>query len=124
MVLGSPEPTKLPGSGIALSIRAYARVVERTQKAPWRADLTSYFYTLKDLEGREIVAYHWHPESRSPITFPHLHLGAGAQIGREEIQKSHLPTGHVEIEDVLLMAIRELGVRPQRDDWEEILGPQ
>lgn len=124
LVLGSPEPARLPGSGVALSIRVYARVAERVREAPWRADLASYFYTLRDLEGQEVVAYHWHPESRSPMTFPHLHLGAGARVGREELQKVHLPTGRVELEDVLLMTIREFGVKPRRDDWREILGPQ
>lgn len=122
LVLGSPEATRLPGSSIALSIRVYARVAERTGEAPWRADLASYFYTLRDLEGQEILAYHWHPNSRSPITFPHLHLGAGSRVGREELQKAHVPSGRVELEDVLAMAIREFGVRPRREDWARILG--
>jgi hypothetical protein len=46
----------------------------------------------------------------------------GSGVGREELQKAHIPTGRVELEDVLLLAIREFGVRPRRDDWEEILG--
>lgn len=58
------------------------------------------------------------------MDFPHLHLGAGSGVSREGLQKAHIPTGRVELEDVLLMAIRELGVRPRRDDWQEILGSQ
>jgi hypothetical protein len=81
-----------------------------------------YYYALRELEGSEIVAYHWHPGRRSPIDFPHLHLGAGSGIGREELQKAHVPTGRVDLEDVLLMAIREFGVRPRREDWARILG--
>jgi hypothetical protein len=77
---------------------------------------------LREPEGPEIVAYHWHPGRRSPIDFPHLHLGAGSGVDREELHKAHLPTGRVELEDVLLMAIQEFGVRPRREDWEEILG--
>ncbi len=122
MVLGAPEAATLARSAIALSIRAYARVAERQRGGPWRADLTSYFYALRDSEGREIVAYHWHPDSRSSIRFPQLHLGAGGQIGREELQKSHIPTGYIELEDVIGLAIREFGVRPRRDDWAEVLG--
>jgi hypothetical protein len=123
LTLGVPEAVKLPGAGISLSVRAYARVVERDDgAAPWRVDLASYFHTLRDAQGREVIAYHWHPEGRSPIDFPHLHLGAGSVVGREELQKAHIPTGRVELEDVLLMAIREFGIRPRRDDWQEILG--
>lgn len=124
LILGTPEPVKLPGSSVALSIRVYAQVAEPIGEAPWRADLASYFHTLRDLEGREILAYHWHPDSRSPITFPHLHLGAGSRVGREELQKAHVPSGPVELEDLLLMAIREFGVQPRREDWREILGSQ
>ncbi len=122
LTLGVPEAVKLPGADIALSIRAYARVVERDDGvAPWSADLVSYFYTLRDAQAGEIVAYHWHTERRSPVDFPHLHLGAGSGVSRDELQKAHIPTGRVELEDVLAMAIREFGVRPRRDDWAEIL---
>jgi hypothetical protein len=125
LALGVPEAVRLAGTDIALSVRAYASVVEREEgSAAWRVGLSSYFYTLRDAQGPEIIAYHWHPGGRSPIDFPHLHLGAGSGVGRDELQKAHLPTGRVELEDVLLMAIREFGVRPWRDDWEEILGSQ
>lgn len=125
LVLGDVEAVRLPGADVALSIRAYARVREsgddEAAASPWRADLVAYFYTLEERGGPEILAYHWHPDSRSPITFPHLHLETGARVGREELQRAHVPTGRVELEDVLLMAIREFGVRPRRDDWAKIL---
>ena len=56
------------------------------------------------------------------MEFPHMRLGAVFGAGREEFQKAPIPTDRVELEDVLLMAIREFGVRPRRDDWREILG--
>ncbi|MGH3146042.1 MAG: hypothetical protein ACRDTR_09605 [Rubrobacter sp.] len=123
LTLGVPEAVKLSGADIAFSVRAYARVVERDGGSPWRVDLVSYFYTLRDAQAQEVIAYHGHPGRRSPIDFPHLHLGAGSRVGREELEKAHVPTGRVELEDVLALVIREFGVRPHREDWAEILGP-
>jgi hypothetical protein len=80
-----------------------------------------YQYTLRDIDGREIIAYHWHPEGRSHVTTPHIHLGPGAEMGRRDLARAHLPTGQVMLEDVLRFAITELGVRPLRRDWSEVL---
>lgn len=113
---------KLPAADVALSVQLFARVQERDDPAsPWRVGLFGYFYALEEPEGREILTYHWHPDSRSPVTFPHLHLGAGARVERRELREAHIPTGHVELENVLAMAILDFGTRPQRDDWAGIL---
>lgn len=78
-------------------------------------------YSLNDAAGREILAYHWHPEGRSRITKPHLQLGKGADVRRTELADAHLPTGNVTLDENLLLAITEFGVRPIRADWHEIL---
>ncbi len=122
LVLGPEEAVRLPGADLSLSVQVFAWVSEPAGQAPWTVSPFGYYYALRESEGPEIVAYHWHPGRRSPIDFPHLHLGAGSGVSREELQKAHIPTGRVELEDVLLMAIREFGVRPRRDDWQEILG--
>ena len=82
--------------------------------------ITSYYLGLADTEEREILAYHWHPHI-AQITFPHLHLGPGAAIGRPELSTAHLPTGTVELRDVLLLAVRDFGVAPLRNDWADVL---
>lgn len=78
------------------------------------------------MDGHEIIAYHWHPNQTDPggrvVAFPHLHLRYGAQVGRKQLQKAHLPTGRVAVEDLLRIAITEFGVSPLRNDWEDILG--
>jgi len=112
---------RLPGANLSLSVQVFARVSEQAGQAPWTVSPFGYSYALRESQGPEILAYHWHPGRRSPIDSPHLHLGAGSGVGREELQKAHIPTGRVELEDVLLMAIREFGVRSRREDWEEIL---
>ena len=55
------------------------------------------------------------------MTAPHLHLGAGAEVGRRDLASAHLPTGLITLEDLFRLAITDLGVRPLRRDWSEIL---
>lgn len=82
----------------------------------------AYAYRL-DAPAGELIAYHWHPQGRSTVTSPHLHLGAGAELGFGRLQGAHVPTGRIAIEDVLRLSIDELAVRPLRDDWRDILEP-
>jgi len=70
--------------------------------------------------GQEILAYHWHPEGRSHVGTPHLHLGAGAEIGWPGLQKVHLPTGLVILPDQIELAIGS-GVHARRSDWRRVL---
>jgi hypothetical protein len=80
------------------------------------------YYTLSEIgdEAREIFGYHWHPQGRSWVTYPHLHFYGGAEIGRDEIRKAHFPTGRMAHEEVLRLAIKEFAIVPLRDHWEEI----
>lgn len=87
----------------------------------WQAQTTAYFYTLDDADGREILAYHWHPTGRSPVTRPHLHLSAGAGTLRHELQKAHLGTGFVTPVTLLTLLIESFAVRPRRSDWARVL---
>lgn len=113
---------KLSGADVALSIQHFVRVRESDEPhIAWQTETFAYFYALEEPEGSEIIAYHWHPGERSPVTIPHLHLESGANIGRDELQKAHVPTGTIELEDVLWLAVREFGARPRREDWAMIL---
>ena len=62
-------------------------------------DTTGYHYAFEDADGKEIIVYHWHPTS--PVTGPHLHIGAGANAARPELSRVHLPTGQITWPDVL-----------------------
>jgi hypothetical protein len=118
---GSPVP--LTGEGrIALRVRSRFIVVSTDNASRlWQARTIGYFYTLHEINGREILGYHWHPTGSSHETEPHLHLEAGAEIGRPDLAKAHLPTGHVALNGVLRFVIRDLGVRLLRSDWAQIL---
>jgi len=94
---GPEEAVRLPGADISLSAQVFARLSEQAGQASWTISTFGYSYVLREPEGPEILAYHWHPGRRSPIDFPHLHLGAGSGVEREGLQKAHIPTGRVEL---------------------------
>ncbi|HEY8489979.1 MAG TPA: hypothetical protein VIO14_03205 [Dehalococcoidia bacterium] len=89
-------------------------------RGPWKVITVAYWYSLEDLESREVLAYHWHPNSGSPLVTPHLHLGTAYAVDPGPLVRCHLPTGRVAVEDVIRLAI-ELGARPLQKRWERIL---
>jgi hypothetical protein len=94
---------------------------------------TFYHYDILDRDGNEILVYHWEPEGFSPVRVPHLHSPAAAPIvlpqrpasavagKRTYLNRLHLLTGHVSIEDVAEVLLREFEVLPLRRNWEDIL---
>ena len=118
----SSDPVRLAATDLNLSVKITYRLAETSgERLPWSASTVAYRYTIEDRNGREIDAYHWHPDGR--VTIPHLHLGAAVAEGRlrPDLAGTHLPTGHVTLQEVLRMAVVELGVRPLRPDWDEVL---
>jgi hypothetical protein len=86
----------------------------------WNVSSRGYFYQLHEQGGREIIAFHWHPGQSQQPDFAHLHIDTlhrPPQIQR----KHHVPTGRVSLESVVRFAIQELGVRPLRPDWAQVL---
>ena len=102
-------------------VHHYRVVEDPGEGGPWKVRTAAYYYPLHDSNDQEVISYHWHPESQSPVQFPHLHLGPGAAIGRPELSTAHLPTGRVELPDVLLLAVRDFGIAPLREDWADVL---
>ena len=86
------------------------------KRGPWKVSTSAYYYGIKDGEGREILAYHWHPGIGS--TYPHLHFHSGTG---KLLTKAHIPTRRISLEEVLRFTIEELGVKPLRSNWKEIL---
>ena len=107
---------------IAIRIAQQYRIVQAEgDRGPLKIQTVAYMYTVENADGRELFGYHWHPESRSPASFPHLHLGAGAMIGRAELQRAHFPTGRVSVEEFLRLVIEAFDVRTHRRDWRAVL---
>jgi hypothetical protein len=82
---------------------------------------TGYSYAIRDEFDKEIVAWHWHREQTPEVEFPHLHIGAGALVQRDELHRAHLPTGIVTLAEVVHSAITDFHVEPRRADWQAIL---
>ncbi len=104
-----------------LSFSIAAHVESRLGEEGWAASVAGYYLTISDAAEQEIVAYHWHPQGRSPIIEPHLHIGAGARAARAELSRAHLPTGAITLADVVALLIDGFGVRPRRADWRDVL---
>ena len=67
---------------------------------------------LADDQRREIVRWHYHPDSHPD---PHIHA-----VGID----GHIPSGRVIFESVVRYMIQELTVEQKRADWDEILATQ
>jgi hypothetical protein len=117
------EPVRLRGQvelDLVSKLR-YRVVPAEGERGPWKVETLAYSHGLETPEAQEIIAYHWHPRQGSEIIYPHLHLGAGIGADLGILEKTHIPTGRIALEDVLRFAIAELGVEPQREDWSEVL---
>jgi len=89
--------------------------------ASWTVGVVGYHYELQHRDGRELMAYHRHPQGAGPVTWPHLHLGPAIGELWRPATRAHLPTGDVTIQDIIRLAIREFHATPRRGDWEAVL---
>jgi hypothetical protein len=121
---GLPVPlkVKIGSPWLSASLRMGYRVVEAAgDRGPWNVQVTGYEYALENRAEREILAYHWHPGAGSWASFPHVHIGTGADVGFQPLVHAHLRGERATFEDFLWVVIHEMGVLPLRDDWESIL---
>ncbi len=115
--------TRVGGSFLTLTIWHYYTVVSQTaapRRERWQTRTTGYAYRMDDADGREIVAYHWHPEGRSHVAVPHLHLGAALGELRPEATRAHLLTGLATPVAVLTFAVERFDVVRRRADWADV----
>ena len=96
---------------------------------------TSYYqYLILDRNEREIVVFHWEPDgATSPNLLPHVHIPAAEPVilpqpegspiagGKTYLNKLHLPTGRIGLEDVIEFLINDFHVDPRLPNWQEIL---
>jgi hypothetical protein len=82
----------------------------------WRVSTAAYRYDLLDGSGKELIAWHWHPDGSSSMVKPHLHMSGGPVP-----KKAHVPTGRVTIESVLRLLLTDLEVSPRRTDFHDVL---
>lgn len=117
---GAFVPLRAAG-GLGLRVRLRAQIGPEADGRSWRASITAYQYALHAADGREYLAYHWHPDGASPVAEPHLHLGPAAQVGVARLAAAHLPTGPVDLPAVVRLAVDAWRARPLRRDWAAVL---
>jgi hypothetical protein len=91
----------------------------REEGGEWRIRTLAYNYGIvltEDLAG-ELFLWHWHPATRPG---PHLH-SVTEHPEEGPVRKLHLPTDRVSFEQVARFLIEELGVEPNREDWNDRL---
>lgn len=107
------------------------RVAQRDGRE-WEVQTTAYSYWLLDRAGHELLLYQWIPAGLSPVTTPHLHVGAlahphvsalvQAQAPLAPLTRAHLPTGFISLTDILRMAVADLGVEPLERNPRSVAG--
>lgn len=112
--------------GCSIDVRCFVGwlVEDGARSGAWIA--TGYLYRLRDASGRELLTYHWHPDSPfSTPTFPHPHVSAALRstltsgvVDSIPLDKLHLPTGNVPLAAFVRMLVAEFGAQPAAADWE------
>ena len=88
----------------------------------FRVTTRGYAYALTDHNGAELLAWHWHPESSSPWTTPHAHVGTPALSDTGVFpRRAHIPTDRMSFEAFIRWLITEVPAAPVREDWQPIL---
>lgn len=81
-----------------------------------------YMYSVDGQDGRELIAYHWHPVGASHFKAPHLHIGTPALAPSGVFTAgSHFPTGRLSLERFIRFVITDLRVPPHRASWDKDL---
>jgi hypothetical protein len=112
------EPASLHGTDLGLFFSQRYTFHQDSTDQLWRVRIRGYFYSVYDRQDErysEIFSYQWHPDL--DVKIPHVHFSKGEEL----IRRTHLPTGRISIESVAEFLIRDLGVRPGRDDWEDLI---
>jgi hypothetical protein len=115
------DPVSLGGAHrIRLRVRQNYDVAPTSAgERSWSVQTIAYAYELLLPTDRELLAYHWHPTSRSPVHRPHLHLAAHTVL--LDLTRAHPPTGLVTLPAILRFAVLDLDAQPRRADWQAVL---
>lgn len=109
-------------------VRFDFEVIEDVENSDrFNVQVVGYWHDVRDQEGHELIAYHWHPTGASTVRTPHLHLSS--RINPVPVASGtalpfagmHIPTGFVTLQNLVRFLIIEFGVVPRRSDWEAVL---
>jgi hypothetical protein len=105
-------------------------VVDDLDNNEKRVHTLQYLYAIQDADRKPLYEFHWHPfkrdaktsEPKQPEKFPYPHIHIESVDSRfDNLNKQHIPSGRVALEDVLRFLFLECRVKPERKDWQNIL---
>lgn len=109
-------------SGDPVFLDAYQRfamvTVPGTDGREWKASTRQYSYDIAD-GSRPVLQWHWHPGTGGTDE-PHLHVRASDELLGKTARRLHIPSERIAFESVVRFLIAELGVRPLKDDWDDV----
>jgi hypothetical protein len=117
LVLNIGDPVRIQGSQLWFSLTQSYDVLEAEgERGQYKVSTNSYIYAIYDGpdEESEIISFHYHPQNN--VDFCHMHLRQDERFG-----DVHFPTGRVAVEEVIALAIRDLGVKPRLKEYRSIL---
>ena len=123
--LNDGTPTAL-GNGLFFRAGMKFETVDRGQsegRKRYRITTREYIYEVTGPKSQSIISAHWHPLAmNSRFHDPHWHIG-GVTVARDRLylDRAHLPSPRVSIEEFIRLMIEELGVVPRNDDWDKRL---
>ncbi len=110
------------GPGLRLNATMRYEIVRTSAQAqPFKISTRAYLYAIEGGNQEEILCAHWHPDSSSPVNWPHWHIGVAALLPHGVLTpRAHLRSSRIAFEEMVRYAI-ELGAHPRYDDWEQRL---
>lgn len=132
---GNPSPLKSPDN-LFITVQQTAKIVRGPggELGRFRAHTIKYSYAFaidvceEDPSGREILAFHWTPDTLvdDEKRFAHLHikspmLASPPPVVPKKFSSAHIPTERLCVESIVRFAIEELGVTALNPNWDRIL---
>jgi hypothetical protein len=118
----SVDVLTVDGEILWLSFAQTFSVAKANWLGKYKVTTRSYMYSIENDDRQEILAFHWHPESASPIKTPHMHIGPGAgNTLRQEVRNAHFPTSRIAFEEFCLILLQEFKLVPERNDAADVL---
>jgi len=113
--------------GLFLAVSQQLRVDEQPNKTWKLRTLTYSYHLLEDSspDSRWIIRWEYvsHIQRRNEHPRHHVHIDTVVETpaGKMDLDKLHLSTGWVTIEEVIRFLIAEMGVKPKVENWDEQL---
>jgi len=122
-----PMAAPLFSAGLFLAVSQQLQVEQQSDQT-WKLRTLAYSYHLledSNPDSRWIIRWEYvsHAQRRNEHPRHHVHIATivDTPAGEMDLDKLHLSTGWVTIEEVIRFLIAEMGVKPKIADWDDQL---